>query len=357
MRPVDSSNAMNAANINVVNHGGKLLALWEGGEPTALDPTDLSTQGFHTWAEETAGAPFSAHPRIDADGTLWNFGAAPWIGKMILYRVDAGGQTVKTGLIDMPTPSMVHDFIVTARHIVVVLPPFVLTGTAGSFLDRHRYEPAQPMIALVVDKESFEVVRRYDLPSGFVFHYGNAWEEDDGTIRFDACLYRDARPILGALGQVMDGLNTDIEAARLTLFALHPDGRAELQHASVAMEFPRIDPRVAGRRHGTLFGLARGTAGPKHPLFAAIQRYDLGRDRRMVYDYGPSRIAEEHLFVPRPGATAEADGWLVGTTLDTDTKQTQLNIFDARDLTGGPVAVATLPYPLPLGLHGNFKPA
>jgi all-trans-8'-apo-beta-carotenal 15,15'-oxygenase len=61
--------------------------------------------------------------------------------------------------------------------------------------------------------------------------------------------------------------------------------------------------------------------------------------------------------VRRPGTTAEAEGWLVGTTLDTNTKRTQLHLFDARNLADGPVAVATLPYALPLGLHGSFKPA
>ena len=69
-----------------------------------------------------------------------------------------------------------------------MLPPFVLARTAGDYLGSHRYEPDRLMIALVVDKERFEVMHRYDLPPGFILHYGNGWEEVDGTIRFYACL-------------------------------------------------------------------------------------------------------------------------------------------------------------------------
>jgi len=34
-----------------------------------------------------------------------------------------------------------------------------------------------------------------------------------------------------------------------------------------------------------------------------------------------------------------------------------LAAFDAMKLAAGPLAVARLPYPLPLGLHGSFVPA
>lgn len=77
----------NAANTSVVFHGGKLLALWEGGLPYRLDPRTLATLGEDDmggrlrspfgWLERTMQPhlPFSAHPRLDRrDGSLWNFG-------------------------------------------------------------------------------------------------------------------------------------------------------------------------------------------------------------------------------------------------------------------------------------------
>ena len=72
------------------------------------------------------------------------------------------------------------------------------------------------------------------------------------------------------------------------------------------------------------------------------------------FDYGPGRIPEEHLFVPRPGGRSEDDGWLIGTVLDWKKGVTGLSAFDARAVAAGPIAQAWLPYPLPLGFHGAF---
>jgi all-trans-8'-apo-beta-carotenal 15,15'-oxygenase len=68
-------------------------------------------------------------------------------------------------------------------------------------------------------------------------------------------------------------------------------------------------------------------------------------------------VVEEHILVPKPGATDELDAWLVGTTFDARREVTLLNVLDARAVASGPVAQAALPYWLPLGFHGNFTPA
>jgi all-trans-8'-apo-beta-carotenal 15,15'-oxygenase len=68
-------------------------------------------------------------------------------------------------------------------------------------------------------------------------------------------------------------------------------------------------------------------------------------------------LAEEHIVVPRPAATAEGDGWLIGTVLDVARRRTAVTVFDALRLADGPVARAWLPFALPLGFHGRFRPA
>lgn len=359
MRPADSPNAINAANINLISHGGRLLALWEGGEAFELAPDDLESRGFWSVADETRNAPFSAHPRVEPDGTLWNFGAAQWAGKLILYRIDANGVAAKLGVLDMPQRSMVHDFIVTARHIVVVFPSLVLEDGDGSFLDRHRFRPDLPMAALVIDKNDFTVVRRHDLPPGFVFHYGNGWEEDDGTIRFDACLYENADLVFGALRHVMSGKAVPASPSQSTLVTLRPDGGIDLQALCGGIEFPRVDPRVIGGRHRTVYAAsgALGEERAEHPLLSAVVRCDIDTGATARFAFEPTQMVEEHVFVPRPGGSAEDDGWLIGTALDIAERRTRLQVFDAARIADGPLAVARLPYALPLGLHGSFKPA
>ena len=48
---------------------------------------------------------------------------------------------------------------------------------------------------------------------------------------------------------------------------------------------------------------------------------------------------------------------MLGTVLDYKAGVTRLNVFDAAGLSDGPLAVASLPYALPLGLHGTFVAA
>ena len=51
----------------------------------------------------------------------------------------------------------------------------------------------------------------------------------------------------------------------------------------------------------------------------------------------------------------DRDGfWIVGTSLDWQAGQTRVSIFDGRNIQDGPLAVASLDYVLPLGLHGLF---
>ena len=60
--------------------------------------------------------------------------------------------------------------------------------------------------------------------------------------------------------------------------------------------------------------------------------------------------------MPFPDASAEDDGWLVGSFLAWQRGVSGIAVFDARGVSDGPVARAWLPYPLPLGLHGKFSP-
>ena len=137
--PVTSADAVNVANISVLHHHGKLLALWEAGSPWEIDAETLDTTGLHAFSDDTRGAPFSAHPRVEPDGTLWNFGYVSSAGLIALWHIDPAGKVVKVGTVPANPMSMPHDFVVTERHIVLLVPPLHYRGTEGaSFLGRAR---------------------------------------------------------------------------------------------------------------------------------------------------------------------------------------------------------------------------
>ena len=350
---------LNPANTSLVEHHGELLALWEGGSASVLDRATLAWEGFKTWADGFEGVPFTAHPKIDPDGTLWAFGAiylpAP---RLVLYQVAPDGALVKADVIDVGPLGMVHDFVVTGKHLVIVLPPFVPEPEAlieGTFLDAFEWRPELGSRALVVSKDDFGERRWYSLPPGFGFHHGNGWEEASGTLRFDLCVAPDPTLMTERFRYIMQGELRPAEPARYTRFALLPDGSSDLETERGGWaEFPRVAPAVTGLRNRYVYTLGAGE-GTHGPVLHRLEKRDLERGTLDTFDFGSGVIPEEHVFVPRRGGRSEDDGWLVGTFLDYEGAVTGVAVFDARRVGDGPLARAWLGYPLPLGFHGHFS--
>jgi carotenoid cleavage dioxygenase len=145
--------------------------------------------------------------------------------------------------------------------------------------------------------------------------------------------------------------------ARLTLIELDTrSGRARQTVLPQQSEFPRVDPRIVGRRHTQVYAALRLSPGAR-PGYDAVMRCDVGTGRVDHYRYGADLMVEEHLFVPRAGSTREGDGWLLGTALDVVRGSTLFSVFDASRLSDGPIAQAEMPRLMPAGLHGTYVPA
>ena len=359
-RPIDAPDDMNVANTSLVQHAGELLALWEGGSATRLDGASLGTLGFKTWSSDYAGAPFSAHPKVEPDGTLWNFGVSSGAGRISLYRIGADGRVLQTATLPVDNPAMVHDFAVTARHLVFLLPPFIFDSeraeNGATFLDSHVWRPGLGMRVLVLPKDQLDAPRWFELPAGFVFHLGNAWEEArSGVIHLDYMRSPDDFVVNQTLREVMRGHYAAPPAPNaIALVTIDPArGRASQRLLAHDAEFPRIDPRVVGRRHRQLF-VAERTRERPFPGYDSVTRLDLDGERVDRWRYGAHVLVEEHIFVPREGgasAAREGHGWVLGTALDLKRHGMLFSVFDARRLADGPVAQGFLPRVMPLGLH------
>lgn len=356
--PITSPDAINVANTSVVQHGGALMALWEGGSATVLDAQTLATRERKVWSPDYAGMPFSAHPKIEPDGTLWNFGVTSSQGLLSIYRVKPSGELADATTIKVTDISMIHDFAVTERHLVFLLPPLVFDrarSEAGeTFLDSHVWRPQLGMRVLVLSKDHLDAPQWFELPAGFVFHIGNACE-DRGVIRLDHIRSPSAWNATTALKELMKGRYEAREHPSVTVVEIDlKAGRARQSALPHVAEFPRVDPRNVGRRYAQVFSAARVDAGDR-PGFDAVMRLDVTTGRHDTFRYGADVMVEEHVFVPRRGGSGrEGDGWLVGTALDLDRKQMLFSVFDAQHLADGPVAQASMPRVMPLGLHGIF---
>lgn len=361
-RSVRRPDDINPANISVLPAGDELLALWEGGSAWRIDPATLETRGRAVLSDPTDGLPFSAHPKFDPAGRIWNFGYMSGSGKLVLYELDVSGALRRTRLIDAPNAEMVHDFAITERYLVFVLMPLTYQRLAGQekrgFMDRFGWDAGGVVNVLLVDKATLSIAHQFELAPFFAFHLGNAWE-DGQTVRVEV-----ARA--PAFHDLMNVITQATEAKRADRLAQHhlTDLKLDLKRRTATIDalpvagadFPRFDQRFTGLRTSRLFLMRDSRADPGGAFgFNALVSLDRNSAKVRQWVYPARTIAEEHLFVPARGS-AESAGWILGTAFDPVRLATSIQVFDASVIEDGPVATATLPYHLPLGLHGQFVP-
>jgi carotenoid cleavage dioxygenase-like enzyme len=263
--PVPQADVINPANINLLHmvQGRQLYALWEAGSALQVSPDTLESPGFKVWSPETSGAPFSAHPRVTPDGTVWNFGYLPGTGKLLIYQIAPNGQLQRQTVLDVPNADMVHDFAITERHLIFLLQPLKFERPAAPLphlLADMAWNAQAPMLACVVAMADWRSVL-IELPNSGVFHLGNAHERGDqihlayvhhpdilSTLRsFDVS---PGAPHPDEIGTVWTELDLHLKSRRAIV------RRTDLAH----VEFPRFDPRRVGLNQQLTVMLQRGQA-------------------------------------------------------------------------------------------------
>jgi carotenoid cleavage dioxygenase len=344
------------ANTNIVWHAGKLMALEEGHKPTELDPVTLETRGYLDAYKDRV----TAHPKIDpVTGEMawfgYSIGPTPF-SRTVSYGVtDAAGEVVRRDDFEAPFSSMVHDFLVTDRHVLFPILP--LTGSlerAMGGLPPFAWEPEKgAFVGVMARNAGVETLRWFEIPACYVFHPMNAWET--GSKIFADVMEYPVAPLFPNA----DGSPGERTAARLVRWTLDLGGdsnqivREPLD--DLAGEFPRFDERRAGLayRHGWFAANTR-RAGAVH--FDAIAHLDLATGRRQVFTLDDGDATGEPVFVPRSASAAEGDGWLVAVVYRGEADRSDFLVFDALNVEGGPIATAKLPIRVPFGFHGNWRP-
>ena len=348
--------ASNPANISIVRFNDEYFALWEAGQPYRLDRETLATTGRPTWLEADHPAPFSAHPKLAADGSLWNFGVNPLEDRLHLYGINSDGTPLLQRDIAVEQIAPVHDFGMTERFLVFLMPSVTISRgrlmAGASFAESCQWSPQLGMRAVVVRKTD-AATTEFHLPSGCLLHVANAWEEGQ-RIHIDYLGCDDPSPLLAGWS-VMAGKYRHIRGAALTRATLDLATGTALRETLFDhdAEFPSVLPADITRPYRHVLCLERSQARARDlPGFDRVALIDLKAATCRAFGFGDDWLVEEHVLVA--DEHADAPRWAVGTALDLRNKVTVLSVFDTGDIASGPVARARLPYALPLGLHGTF---
>lgn len=359
--PVAGHTSLNPANINVIRHAGRTLALWEAGLPYEVDPISLETKGrfdydgglFHPMGEARLPGVMTAHPRADPlTGELVAFANSPLPPNLLYHVVDPQGRLVRTEALELPFPAMIHDFAITERYAIWPVFPAVYrlerVATHGSPLS---WEPEQGGHFAVMPRDGGnDDVRFFETDPCYVFHLANAYEESDELVV-------DTHPFARLPEAVEVGATEgELDPPRLVRF------RLDLASGSVRREtlgerssdFPRVHPDRALRKHRHIWSLGDVVPGLGDGGFQSILHYDLERGSEEARVFPGRDFASEPAFVPT--GEAEDDGVLLTIVWRAEEDRSDLLILDARDVTGEPVATLALPHRIPAGFHGNWLP-
>lgn len=352
--------SVNPANTHLIEHGGRLLALCEGGLPYEITP-ELDTVGPDDFAGRL-GTAMTAHPKLDpVTGELHFFGYGAQPPYLTYHRLAGTGVLDTSVEIQVPGPTMMHDFAITERYVVWLdLPVTFQRSLVGAGMP-YRWDDGYGARLGVMAKGG-GTVRWFDIEPCYVFHVGNAREDAEGRVVLDAVRYDRAAwdrgwSLIG--GAASDPGRADSPAARAASAGVSTLYRWTLDPASGTVresglddrgvEFPTLNDARVGRENRYLYAVA------EYDLLAptsAVVKYDTVGGSAQTHDLGAGRVAGEAVFVPAHDARAEDEGWLLSVV--TNRTGSDLLVLDATDVAAAPVASVRLPRRVPAGFHGSW---
>jgi all-trans-8'-apo-beta-carotenal 15,15'-oxygenase len=353
----------NPANTSMLVWGERVFALYEGGNPTEIAPSDLATLG-----ERDLGMiveSFSAHPHaVPSRHAIYNFGLRYGKTQMLdIYELSDSGQSRKLTEVALERTSMIHDFIATEKHLVFFAPPLrfnplrLLFGI-DTVSDAMHWTPEQGTDVIVVPLDDPKHVTRFTIDAFYQWHFLNGYERGNEIV-VDVVRYPDfsSNHWIGELIQPHPGAYLSAELWRVTL---DPGARRATSEPRWAhpCEFPRVAPRVETTRHTIGWLGANTSAAGKFidRLPDAIAKVEVETGKASVWECGGG-VASEPVFVPRPGpGRAEDDGWVLTLVYDPISDTSNVTVLDGRDLSAGPLARAWFDHLVPATFHGAFAP-
>lgn len=337
------------ANTNVIHQGDTTYAIVEGGAyPVALTD-ELETISRDDFGGTLDGS-YTAHPKLDPDTGELHAITYYWEWDHVRYVVvDPAGRVRREVEVPVPGRPMIHDCSITDTSVLIYDLPvhFDLEAAAEGIAMPYGWTLEHGARVGVLPREAdADAVVWCEVDPCFVFHPLNAYDASDGTIIADVIRH----PHMFAQRSSMPGggppmlVRWTIDAARGTV--------AEDVVSERNQEFPRVDDRLVGKHHRYGYGVYSGDGS----LYAGAIKNDLVSGTSQTRDHGPGRFCQEPVFVPRTETSDEDDGWLLAYVHDENGQTADVEIWNAQDFTGDPVALVHLPQRVPFGFHGNWVP-
>ena len=353
------------AGTDVKLHQGKIIAtMSQCGEPYRLDPETLETLGPDAnWAAKLNPYGICSHFKVDehsGEMLFFNFGETePYMHYGV---IGADGKLKHYVPIDLPGARWPHDLGMTEHYAILHdLPMFFdpeMLAKGGHRLRFYRDIPAR--FGIIPRLGRSEDVKWFEATPCYLLHLANCFEDGDDVV-MDGCIQYNPVPDLSALPRegydrmhaMLDMYRQQVRMHRWRFNMVTGETR-EYDLDDEVSEFPMVNGRHNGRKYRYSYN---ATMVPGIWLLDGLKRYDLDSGDIQGFQLPKGQYLSEAPFAPRVGATEEGDGYLVSFITNLTTDRGECAIFDARDITRGPLARIILPSHIPLGAHAFWADA
>jgi carotenoid cleavage dioxygenase len=362
----------NTANTDVKFFAGTLVAMWYlGGALYQCKADDLSTLGKLELDPRLKGLPISAHAKVDertGEFLFFAYGKEP---PYLHYGVmDRFGKLQTFMPVALPGSRLPHDMAITANYTILHDLPLFNDAEALA-AGRHKlkfHHTLNARFGVIPRHGPSDQIRWFQAKPTYLYHVSNAWEEDDGQGGTEIVMTGTPfRTPTDAQGQV-DAARFPKMLANLENDYLFYEWRFNLRTGQtrerviddiINQEFPVINTVLLGLKTRYSWNMLMGRVRQaEEPRFCGLVRYDLQQDTCTTFHAGIHKWFSEPSFAPRDNPTsqpqAEDDGYLVGFMWDDLLQASFVTVFDAHDITKGPVCKIRLPQRVPHGFHATW---
>ncbi|MEM6694889.1 MAG: carotenoid oxygenase family protein [Pseudomonadota bacterium] len=335
-------------NTNIVQFADRLFATIEAGASMVEVTRELDTiQRSNLDGTLTQG--FTGHHKIDpVDNDIHAVTYASKIGANALYqRLSSDGRLLNQITVPLSGMTQIHDMSITENYAIifdlsVVFSTWALLKTT---LPIAWDGDKDARIGVIPKGGRAEDVRWFSVAPCYAYHSMNAFETEGGDVVVDVSRYERAseKDMYGPLGDT----EPTIERWVLPMSGKRTQAREE-RIFDLPLDFPKISPRVEGRRYRYGYSV-EATLAPSFDRAVKLD-FQTGTQQYQAFNGG---MSSEMTFVPN--GEGEDDGWLLGFVFQPQYQRSRLVILDARDFEADPVASIWIPDQyVPIGTHGGW---